>query len=372
MLDPQFHRHRSRLRVRTAMTLATTATLALCGCGALDGSPPTANTPSAPASTPPTGGHSGGSPAHDDTSGPGDPSQADPAPDPLRDQQWSLAAVGLPAAWKASTGEGAVIAIVDTGVDGRHPDLRDNLVPGHDFITGGIGWTDPNGHGTHVAGIAAAAGNNGIGITGAAPDAKIMPVRVLDADGSGSDEVIAAGISWAAQHGADVVNLSLGETGLAARLEKGGSINLAIRAATASGVVVVAAAGNDSRRIRVYRLGVPVLVVIASDRNGEPTSFTNTGDLRALAAPGAGILSTAPSGPTTLWPSGTANGYAVLSGTSMASPLVAGIAALALAAGQAPSTVLDHLKETASNPSANPSLGAGIVDAASALGLGGS
>lgn len=365
MLATEPGRRKTRLRLGAAMTLAVAATWALGSCDNPDNTAPAEETPSTSASPRPDDTSSGKPPAHDE-SPTAKQHSGKPTPDPLQSQQWALTAVGLPTAWSTSTGEGEVIAIVDTGVDGHHPDLRQNIVGGHDFIAGGDVATDPNGHGTHVAGIAAAVGGNGVGIAGAAPHAKIMPVRVLDSDGSGTDEVIAAGITWAAQHGADVINLSLGETGLVARLHKGGKINTAIRAATASGAVVVAAAGNDSRRIRVYRLGVPVLVVIATDRAGQPTSFTNTGDLRAVAAPGSDILSTAPTESTTLWPSGT-DGYATLSGTSMASPLVAGITALALAAGQSPATVLDHLQDTANNPTGDPALGAGVVDAASAV-----
>ncbi|MCV7269950.1 S8 family serine peptidase [Mycolicibacterium doricum] len=288
------------------------------------------------------------------------------APDPLRVNQWALDAARLPGAWEHSTGSGQVIAIVDTGVDPAHPDLAGKLVGGYDVLTNSTEAADPHGHGTHVAGIAAAAANNGIGIIGAAPDAKIMPVRALDANGAGSDDTIAAGIDWATEHGANVINLSLGESGLAGRLSKGGPINAAIRRAGAAGVVVVGAAGNDSDRKRVYRIGVPVMVVVASDQNGQPTGFTNTGDLRSIAAPGQDILSTAPIGPTTGWPQGT-DGYATLSGTSMASPLVAGVAALLLAQGRSAEQVMTILADTATNPSADRRLGAGIIDAAAAV-----
>ena len=108
------------------------------------------------------------------------------AADPLRNEQYALGALRLPAAWSRAQGEGAVIAVVDTGVDLDHPDLADHLLPGTDLIDADDRPDDPNGHGTHVAGLAAAVGGNGIGITGAAPEARILPVRALRTDGSGS------------------------------------------------------------------------------------------------------------------------------------------------------------------------------------------
>ncbi len=327
--------------------------------------------PTAPASTP-AGDSPGASPVVSEApaaaTGAGAPPDGTPAPlgtDPLAADQWALAAVGLPDAWTRTTGSGVVIAIVDTGVDLDHPDLAPKLVAGIDLVDGDETPDDPHGHGTHVAGIAAAATDNAMGVAGGAPSAAIMPVRVLDAAGLGSDETIAAGIEWAVAHGADVINLSLGESGFAARLSKGGAINVAIRLATSQGVTVIAAAGNDGSRGRVYRIGVDVVVVNASDRDGSAAAFTNTGDLRSMAAPGVDILSTAPLTPSTLWPQGT-DGYASLDGTSMAAPLVAAAAALLLAQGTPASEVAARLMATASNPDADPALGAGILDAAAA------
>ena len=268
-------------------------------------------------------------------------------------------------AWSTSRGDGAVIAIVDTGVDRAHPDLASQLVEGIDLVDGGE-VDDPHGHGTHVAGIAAATGGNGIGVSGAAPDAMIMPVRVLDENGVGDDETIAEGIRWAVANGAHVINLSLGDGGVGHRLRKGGAANLAIREATSAGVVVVAAAGNDDSVQRSYRIGVDVLVVNASDEAGRPSSFTNVGDPRAVSAPGVDILSTATTAATTLFDG--EHQYATLDDTSMATPLVSGLAALLLATGTPAAEVIDTMVSTASNPSGDPSLGAGIVDARAALG----
>src|SRR5207249_216773 len=134
--------------------------------------------------------------------------------DPLFPHQWGLTQIKAPDAWAhGALGAGVTIAIVDTGVDLNHPDLGSKIVAGADLVSGETctpGDQDLNGHGTHVAGIAAALTNNGIGVAGTAPDAKIMPVRVLDSTGSGSTDDVAAGIRWAADHGAQVINLSLG------------------------------------------------------------------------------------------------------------------------------------------------------------------
>ncbi|HEY8769194.1 MAG TPA: S8 family serine peptidase, partial [Thermoleophilaceae bacterium] len=132
--------------------------------------------------------------------------------DPLFPHQWGLAQVKAPQAWaRGAQGSGATIAIVDSGIDLNHPDLSGKLVPGFDFASGAScasGGQDRNGHGTHVAGIAAATTNNGIGVAGTAPLAQIMPVRVLDEAGNGSSVDVSAGIKWAADQGAQVVNLS--------------------------------------------------------------------------------------------------------------------------------------------------------------------
>lgn len=253
-----------------------------------------------------------------------------------------------------------MIAVVDTGVDLDHPDLVDRLVPGIDVVDGDPVPQDTNGHGTHVAGIAAATADNGVGIAGTAPLARIMPVRVLGTDGTGTDDGIARGIDWAVANGADVVNLSLGESGVLSRISKGGPLNAAIRNAAGRGVVVLAAAGNEGATKRNYRAGTPTLVVNATDEAGRLAQFSNSGDLRAVAAPGVGILSTAPNEPTTLWPGGS-GGYERLDGTSMATPIVSGVAALLIASGVDPATIIDRITQTA-NSNGNPQLGAGVVD----------
>ena len=288
-------------------------------------------------------------------------------PDALVTEQWALDELHLPEAHAQTTGCGSTVAIVDSGVDLEHPDLRDRLVPGIDLVDGDDIPDDEHGHGTHVAGIAAASTDNGIGIAGAAPCADIMPVRVLDADGAGSNEAVAEGVRWATDHGANVINLSLGESGIIGRLRAGGALNEAIVYAHEQGALVVAASGNDgTARLRNYRITVPVVVVGATGPEGEPAEFSNFGDLRTLVAPGVDILSTVPQVPSTIFPDGT-DGYAELDGTSMATPYVSGVAALLFAQGRGVAEVERILFDTARDGGDDPRLGAGIVDAAAAV-----
>ncbi|MBZ4017455.1 S8 family serine peptidase [Streptomyces purpurogeneiscleroticus] len=293
----------------------------------------------------------------------------DHEPDPKRGQQWGLDALRMPAAWNTARGDDTVIAVVDTGVDLDHPDLKSRLVRGTDMVDGDGNPEDHNGHGTHVAGIAAAATDNGVGIAGGAPGAKIMPVRVLTAAGSGDKEDITRGVVWAAEHGADVINLSLGETGLMAKLLRGGTLNRAIATAHDEGAVVVAAAGNEGTETQPYRLTTPVLVVGASDQHGRPASFSNFGAQGAVTAPGVDILSTLPTYTTPLTRDNT-SGYGKLDGTSMATPYVSAVAALLHQQGRTPDQIITDLKETARNPQQLSKLGLGIVDAQAAVARG--
>ncbi|MFJ6698819.1 S8 family peptidase [Streptomyces sp. NPDC091272] len=288
-------------------------------------------------------------------------------PDPMRDQQYALTSLKLPDAWDRAKGDDTVIAVVDTGVDRGHPDLKGRLVDGYDFVDNDNDPTDKNGHGTHVSGIAAAATDNGVGIAGGAPDAKIMPVRVLGADGSGKDADIAKGITWAADHGAHVINLSLGESGLMARLLKGGVLNSAIAAAHSKGAVVVAAAGNDGTALQPYKPRTPVLVVGASGPANRPADFSNFGAQDAVSAPGVKILSTLPTY-ATKESAKNRTGYGTLDGTSMAAPYVSAVAALLHSQDRNPDQIMAAIRTTAKNPQKLPKLGLGIVDAAAAVG----
>ena len=279
--------------------------------------------------------------------------------EPLYTQQWGPAAIGLPSLWSKPliSDKRPVIAIIDTGVDCEHPDLKDNLwvnekekngvagkdddgngivddIHGYDFVNQTGGMADFNGHGTHCAGIAAAVGHNGIGITGANPDALIMPITVMQSDGTGDVATIIKGIDYAAANGADVISMSLGGYGYSIAEEQA----LGKAYATA---VIVAAAGNDHVSIsdknyckihgsgRIFPAAFQfVLGVEASDKQGNLASFSNydpDGPIYSeysseselynyeLRAPGISVISTFPKGQ-----------YRTMNGTSMAAPLAAG------------------------------------------------
>src|SRR4051794_12301457 len=241
--------------------------------------------------------------------------------DALRSEQWALDAVPYESTWTATRGAGVTVAVIDTGVLGNHEDLAGSVISGIDYVNGTDGRIDPGGHGTHVAGIIAAHVNNGVGIAGAAPSVKIMPVRVLDANGSGVSSNVALGIIWAADHGARVINLSLG----------GGpspGIQTAMQYALSKQVVVVAAAGNgyQSGNTPTYPGAYPEAIAVAAiNQNRQHASFSNTGAYVDIAAPGDLIWSAWGSGPTQ---------YGLASGTSMATPYVAAAAALVIAANK--------------------------------------
>ncbi len=235
--------------------------------------------------------------------------------DPGWSQQYGPALVQAPQAWEVTTGTLTItIAVVDTGIDLLHPDLAGKIVTGTTLITGTASAQDDNGHGTHAAGIAAAYGNNGVGVAGLAWNAALMPVKVLDRTGFGEDLDVATGIIWAVDHGADVINLSLGGECPSPVME------LAVTYAYTMGVTVAAAAGNSGRAGVLCPAVVPsVLAIAAVDAGRQSAPFSTYGPEVDLAAPGLNIYSTLP----------TALGsYGYKSGTSMATPYVAGAAAL--------------------------------------------
>jgi serine protease len=241
------------------------------------------------------------------------------ANDPLLAQQWGIFATGADRVWSVTTGRGVTVAVVDSG-SGPHPDLAENLLPGQSFMnsteTQDGNDVDTSGHGTHVAGIIAAVANNGIGGTGVAPNAKILPIKVLDQAGQGDARDVAAGVRFAADSGAQVINLSLGGA------TESSSLTQAIQYANDKGALVVAAAGNGGATDKPkWPASLDLTIAVtAVDSSKNVTSFDQRGDYIDIAAPGASIVSTAK------------GDYVALSGTSMAAGFVAGAAALLFAA----------------------------------------
>lgn len=249
--------------------------------------------------------------------------------DPLFPQQWAPSAIHAPAAWDRTVGASSVIiAIVDTGIDYDHPDLAQavwtdaSATHGYDFINGDTDPKDDHGHGTHVAGIAAARTNNGLGIAGIA-QASIMAIKVLDADGYGPESVVATGVQWAVDQGARIISMSLGDPQRSKTLER------AVNYAWARGALLVAAAGNGYGAQVEYPAGYSaVLAISALDSDDGFALYSNVGAKIDLAAPGTLVLSTMPTYAVTLTDDGLSNNYATLTGTSMATPHVSAAAAL--------------------------------------------
>jgi subtilisin family serine protease len=310
----------------------------------------------------------------------GVPFRNGPVNDPLFPHQWGLQQINVPTAWsRGFRGRGTVIAILDSGIDQTHPDLLPNMLPGADMLArwrGGAdcppGPEDDDGHGTHTAGIAAAAANNGIGVAGVAPEAKILPLKA----GDQSDiplEAMNDGIRYAADQGADVVSISLarGESPLipgtqVAALEP--QTEEAVEYAWSRGTVVVGAAGNGSLPVCSYPGGAAhAICVTASGRDGTPTTYSNAGveaDTVVVRAPGGGgtpgtVDLCEDNVVSTMWPRGDydgcwkpqgVRGYENLAGTSMAAPHVAGLVALLAGAGLSAEEIVARIRDTAAPP----------------------
>jgi subtilisin family serine protease len=308
--------------------------------------------------------------------------------DPFWSAQWGPPDIQAPLAWSVTTGTASVvIAVIDTGIDLTHPDLAPNIwtnpgetgldAIGNDKRINGIdddadgyvddwqGWNfvagsnnpqDDYGHGTHVSGIAAAVGNNSLGIAGMAWGVRIMALKILDSSGSGSDSDLATAMIYATDHGARVINLSLGDTIPDPVMED------AVNYAYAHGVTVVAAAGNDYQLGVRYPAAYPNAIAVASvDSNNNHSSFSNWGPQIDIAAPGSNIYSTCWGG-----------GYCYKTGTSMATPHVAGTAALLASLPQfnTPDQIRAALQDTAldlGTPGWDDHYGYGLVEAYYAL-----
>ena len=280
--------------------------------------------------------------------------------DPVRDDQWQLRELSATTAWQYSTGGDVVVAVIDSVVDASHVDLAGQVLPGMDFVDDGDGRSDPGGHGTTVAGLIAGRGDDDSGVLGLAPDAKILPVRVLDEENRYDDAIIVArAVRWAVDNGAQVINLSLGGSGDSPALAA------ALDYAFASDVVVVACTGNVSATgtTRVwYPAREPGVIAVAGlERGGDelwPGSIT--GPETVLTAPATGLLGARP------------GGYWRVQGTSFAAPLVAATAALIRARwpDMSAGTVVQRLIETAEDlgaPGRDDRYGFGLVDPVAAL-----
>ena len=303
--------------------------------------------------------------------------------DPLYVKQWHLRQIGMPEAWKLAQGNGVIVAVLDTGVGFENygkfhqlPDLAGlKFVKPYDFVKNTVHANDDHGHGSHVTGTIAQATNNGIGVAGVALDVKIMPLKVLSASGSGSVGGIADAIRYAADNGAKVINMSLGGAFPSKVLKK------AVAYAHDKGVTVVCAAGNEGRGRVGYPAAYPGAVAVAATQLDEATTFySNYGKDIDIAAPGGntredkngdgmpdGVLQN-----TISIGDPTKSNYFAYMGTSMASPHVAGVAALVVGEGITdPDRVEQVLKDSARRPKdqqySTERYGAGIVDAPAAV-----
>lgn len=323
--------------------------------------------------------------------------------DPGAGRQWGIERIGAPGAWATARGAGITIAVIDSGISPGHPDLIgkvDALVDcvGHDGAPGGcvegVG-ADDAGHGTHVAGIAAATTDNGTGVAGVAPDAHLLSVRALanvcDSSGcraQGTETDVAEAIIWAANDGAEVINLSLGSF-TQALLGPGDRFRQALQHAWAEGSIPVLVAGNNLL-LPGSLVDIPAVVVAATDRDDRIASYSSgVGNVRwAVAAPGGEAdTSSTEAGPgscesdrpngilsTYFVPSSGQNTYACVAGTSMAAPHVSGALAVLLSAGLSPQQAVDRLLATADDlgaPGRDNDYGSGRINLARAVnGLG--
>jgi serine protease len=285
--------------------------------------------------------------------------------DPEYSKQWNFRSINVEQAWDNTKGNGMTVAVIDTGVT-KVPDLKaTKFVEGYDFINDRVDATDDVGHGTHVAGTIAQSTNNGYGVAGIAYEAKLMPIKVLSASGGGTIADIAEGIRFAADRGADVINMSLGGGGDSKMMKE------AIDYAYKKGVVIVAAAGNSGQNASAYPARYPhVISVAATDAAGFKAPYSNFGAGVDISAPGGSesgkILQ------NTIDPNTGESAFLEYQGTSMAAPHVAGVAALVKASGiTQPDEIRKVLQQSARVVKEDPlnHFGAGHLDANAAVKL---
>jgi subtilisin family serine protease len=289
---------------------------------------------------------------------------ADALDDPLLDEQYAFQRIAYEQTWNAfangltgvGAGAGQRVAVLDTGVQANHKDLDDGRVlTGAAFGQPGPATNDPSGHGTRIAGIVAAETDNGVGIAGAAPAAKILPVKVLNSSGEGLSSEVAHGITWAADNGATVINLSLGGPNPSQAMQQ------AVRYAVHTrGVPVISSSGNSGKCGQASYPGAfpEVLAVGATDQGNNWASFSTTGPFVSLSAPGVAIISTTRPGPDT---------YGLGSGTSFSAPYVAAAAAIVRSthSGWGAGQTYVQLIETATDLGSqgwDPHFGSGLVN----------
>ncbi|NER50040.1 MAG: peptidase S8 [Symploca sp. SIO1A3] len=285
--------------------------------------------------------------------------------DPYYNKQWNLHNINIESAWDETQGSGVTVAVIDSGVS-NVPDLRNTkFVKGYDFVNDQVDASDDHGHGTHVAGTIAQSTNNGYGVAGVAYEASLMPLKVLGAGGGGTVADIAEAIRFAADNGADVINLSLGGAGESKVMAE------AIDYAYQKGVVIIAAAGNANQNSASYPARYPhVIGVSAIDAVGEKAPYSNFGAGVDISAPGGSeagkILQ------NTINPKTGESVFAGYQGTSMAAPHVAGVAALIKTTGiTEPDEVLAILQQSTRTVEEDPlnHFGAGHLDAGNAVKL---
>lgn len=277
--------------------------------------------------------------------------------DPYLSYEWGLEQINVHKVWDLNASDIApMVAVVDTGVNVKHVDLKNNILKGYNIIDGTTDVKDDCGHGTHIAGIAAAVTNNATGIAGVSGNSKILPVKVLDEEGNGYSSDIAAGIKWAVDNGAKIINLSLGGTNYDNYLKE--AVDYAIK----KGCIIVAAAGNRGSYRPTYPAAFEgVIAVAAVDSNNQLCNFSNFGRYIDIAAPGLDIYSTSSNG-----------GYEYRSGTSMACAFVAGTIALVWGGSpdKTPQEIENIIKDSAKKVDISPvityDIGSGVIDAYSA------
>lgn len=251
-----------------------------------------------------------------------------------QEKDWGIGYTNIQKFWnKNYTGNGIKVAIIDTGIDYKHPDLKSNFYKGVSFIKN-KNFVDDNGHGTHVAGIVAGKNNN-IGFVGVAPNAKLYVAKALDKNGYGTVENLTKSVKWAIKNNVDIINMSIGLTSNEVGTKEFKNLENAINEAYSKGILIVAAAGNDNNKDVDYPAKFKNVISVGAITNYDPqlekdryvkSDFSNYGKDLEITAPGSFIYSTYPMNiKPFLYP---VNGYEMLSGTSMAAPYVTGFLAV--------------------------------------------